>query len=403
MDTEAVVAERFAILAPHLNERQRRLLVGVEAQLLGRGGPSLVARATGVSRQTVHSALKELADPPPATARVRRPGGGRKRLQDTDPGLVEALDGMVDPDSRGDPMSPLRWTCKSTTQLARALTSAGHPVSADVVGRLLHETGYSLQAAVKTREGKQHPDRDAQFQYLNEQVRSFGDRGLPVVSVDTKKKELIGEFKNAGKEWQPKRQPVEVNVHDFPEEAGKAIPYGIYDVGRNAGWVSVGQDHDTAAFAVEGLRRWWQSEGRTAYPSARQLLISADCGGSNGYSARLWKYELGKWAQEVGLAITVCHLPPGTSKWNKIEHRLFAHISMNWRGRPLTSHEVVVDLIGGTTTQQGLKVHAERDQGTYPLHIAVSDAELAEVYLSKHKFHGEWNYDLLPTAPPKPN
>jgi len=358
VETEAVVAERFAILAPHLNERQRRLLVGVEARLLGRGGPSLVARATGVSRQTVYDALKELADPPPPTERVRRPGGGRKRLQDTDPGLVEALDRMVDPDSRGDPMSPLRWTSKSTTQLAKALTAAGHPVSADVVGRLLREAGYSLQAAVKTREGNQHPDRDAQFRYLNEQVRSFGNRGLPVVSVDTKKKELIGEFKNAGKEWQPKGQPVEVNVHDFPEEAGKAIPYGIYDVGRNEGWVSVGQDHDTAAFAVESLRRWWRGEGRAAYPDAHQLLISADGGGSNGYRARLWKYELGKWAQEEGLAITVCHLPPGTSKWNKIEHRLFAHISMNWRGRPLTSHEVVVDLIGATTTQQGLKVHA---------------------------------------------
>jgi hypothetical protein len=401
VETEAIVAERFATLAPHLNERQRRLLVGVEARLLGRGGPSLVARATGVSRQTVHSALKELAEPLPATGRVRRPGGGRRRLRDTDAGLMPALDALVDPDTRGDPMSPLRWTCKSTTQLAKALTEAGHPVSADVVGRLLHETGYSLQAAVKTREGDQHEDRDVQFRYLNEQVRSFRDGSLPVVSVDTKKKELIGEFKNAGKEWQPKGQPVEVNVHDFPdEEVGKAIPYGIYDVERNTGWVNVGQDHDTAAFAVESLRRWWQGEGQTAYPLARQLLICADGGGSNSYRARLWKYELGKWAQEAGLAITVCHLPPGTSKWNKIEHRLFAHISMNWRGRPLTSHEVVVDLIEATTTQQGLQVHAERDQGAYPLHVAVSDAQLAEVHLKRHEFHGEWNYDLLPTAPP---
>ena len=396
MEPEATVAERFAALAPHLNERQRRLLVGVEARLLGRGGPSVVARATGVSRQTVHTAMRDLAGPAVVTDRVRREGAGRKRLKDTDPGLVPALEALVDPDTRGDPMSPLRWTCKSTTQLATALTTVGHTVSADVVGDLLRGAGYSLQAPVKTTEVKQHPDRDAQFRYLNEQVRSFRDRGLPVVSVDAKKKELIGEFKNGGREWQPKKEPVKVNVHDFPEAAGKAIPYGIYDLQRNAGWVSVGHDHDTASFAVESLRRWWRADGSRAYPKARQLLICADGGGSNGYRVRLWKYELGKWAQADELAITVCHLPPGTSKWNQIEHRLFAHISMNWRGRPLTSHEVVVDLIGATTTRKGLRVHAERDTGRYPTQVAVSDEQLATIHLKEHEFHRAWNYDLLP-------
>jgi hypothetical protein len=397
--TEAAVADRFAALAPFLDERQRRLWVGAEARVLGHGGVSLVARATGISRPTIYKALSELQAPPEADGRVRRPGGGRKRLRELDPGLEAALDALVDPDSRGDPMSPLRWTCKSTGQLALALTYGGHPVSADVVGNMLREAGYSLQANVKVREGNQHEDRDAQFRYLNEQAREFRDAGLPVVSVDAKKKELVGEYKNVGREWQPKGEPVAVRVHDFLDPLlGKAIPYGVYDVERNVGWVNVGQDHDTATFAVESLRRWWHGDGVIAYPGAGQLLICADGGGSNGYRLRLWKYELGRLAAESGLAITVCHLPPGTSKWNKIEHRLFSHISTNWRGRPLTSHEVIVDLIGATTTRQGLRVHAERDVNAYPKGVSVTDAELAAVSVRPHDFHGDWNYTIAPRS-----
>ena len=396
-------AEMYQALAPHLNERQRRLLAAVEARALGPGGISVVARATGVSRPTVHKAMGELREPEDGGGRVfgrvRRRGGGRKRLRDLDPALMPTLEALVSPDTRGDPMSPLRWTCKSTGQLARALTEAGHPVSADVVGDLLHEAGYSLQSNVKTREGRQHPDRDLQFRYLNDQVRAFQDKGLPVVSVDAKKKELVGAFKNGGREWQPKTRPEVVKVHDFIDPLlGKAIPYGVYDVGRNTGWVNVGQDHDTAAFAVESLRRWWRGDGALEYPQARHLLVCADSGGSNGYRLRLWKYELGRWVTETGLSVTVCHLPPGTSKWNKIEHRLFAHISMNWRGRPLTSHEVIVDLIGATTTKHGLRVHAERDTGTYQLQQRVSDAQLAAVQLAPHGFHPEWNYTISPNT-----
>lgn len=328
---------------------------------------------------------------------MRMPGAGRKPLSVTDPGLAAALDELLDPDSRGDPESPLRWTCKSTGQLALALTKAGHPVSAESVGKLLHEAGYSLQANVKVREGSQHPDRDAQFRYLNEQARAFRDAGLPVVSVDAKKKELIGDFKNVGKEWQPKGQPVPVRVHDFLDpQLGKAIPYGVFDIERNVGWVSVGQDHDTASFAVESLRRWWRGDGRDGYPAATRLLICCDSGGSNGFRNRLWKVELGRFADETGLQVTVCHLPPGTSKWNKIEHRLFSHISMNWRGRPLVSHEVIVNLIAATTTKEGLRVHAERDLSDYPLGNSVSDRALAEVDVRPHEFHGEWNYTIAP-------
>ncbi len=404
MESEVSVAARFAALAPHLNERQRRLWVGAEARVLGRGGVSLVARATGLSRPTIYKALEEIDSPPLADGRVRQPGGGRKRLTDSDPELEAALDALVDPDSRGDPMSPLRWTCKSTGQLALALTHGGHPVSADTVGRLLGESGYSLQANAKTTEGSQHPDRDAQFRYLNEQARQFRDAGLPVVSVDAKKKELIGEFKNVGREWEPIGQPVAVKVHDFlVPELGKAIPYGIYDLERNVGWVNVGQDHDTATFAVESLRRWWRGDGEPAYPEADQLLICCDGGGSNGYRLRLWKYELGRFAAETGLAVTVCHLPPGTSKWNKIEHRLFSHISMNWRGCPLTSHEVMVNLIGATTTKTGLHVHAQHDTGSYPTGARVTDDEFEAIAVAAHEFHGEWNYTILPDSlVPKP-
>jgi DNA-binding phage protein len=395
VESEDAIAARFTALAPHLNERQKRLWVGAEARAFGRGGIAAVARATGVSRPTIYRALAEL-DEPPIAGRVRRPGGGRKKLTETDPELARALDALLDPDSRGDPMSPLRWTCKSTGQLALALTRGGHPVSADTVGSLLHEAGFSLQANRKTREGAQHPDRDAQFHYLNEQARSFRDRGLPAISVDAKKKELVGEFKNNGRAWARKGQPVEVAVHDFMNERGKAIPYGVYDLERNLGWVSVGSDHDTATFAVESIRRWWRGDGAAAYPQARELLISCDGGGSNGYRVRLWKYELALLATESGLAITVCHLPPGTSKWNKIEHRLFSHISMNWRGRPLTSHEVVINLISATTTKQGLRVHAERDPGSYPLSVNVSDRQMKAIPLTAHGFHGEWNYTIAP-------
>jgi hypothetical protein len=397
VESAASVATRFAAISPHLNERHRRLWVGAEARALGRGGVSLVARATGVSRPTVYKALSELEQPAIGAGRVRQLGGGRKRLRDRDPELEAALDALIDPDTRGDPMSPLRWTCKSTGQLALALTRGGHPVSADTVGSMLREAGYSLQANAKLKEGRQHPDRDAQFAYLNEQVKQHQAVGAPVLSIDTKKKELVGEFKNGGREWQPKGQPEAVNVHDFLSQGvGKAIPYGLYDVSRNSGWVGVGTDHDTASFAVETLRRWWLSEGRVTYEGSRQLLLCADGGGSNDYRSRLWKTELARLAQETELEITVCHLPPGTSKWNKIEHRMFAHVSMNWRGRPLTSHEVVVELIGATTTRQGLRIHAELDDRTYPIGLQVSDAELAAVPITKHAFHGEWNYTFAP-------
>ncbi len=397
MDAQATLAARFAAISPYLDERQQRIWVGAEARALGRGGVSLVARATGLSRPRIYRALEELEQAPVLDGRVRRPGAGRKRLTEKDPELEAALDALVDPDSRGDPMSPLRWTCKSTGQLALALTRGGHPVSADTVGNLLREAGYSLQANQKTTEGSQHPDRDAQFHYLNEQARQFRDAGLPVVSMDAKKKELIGEFKNVGREWEPKGQPVPVRVHDFVvAELGKAIPYGIYDQERNVGWVNVGQDHDTATFAVESLRRWWRGDGAAAYPDADQLLICCDGGGSNGYRLRLWKYELGRFAAETGLAVTVCHLPPGTSKWNKIEHRLFSQITMNWRGRPLTSYEVVVNLIGATTTKSGLRVHAALDPGRYPAGVEVTDEQLDEVILTAHAFHGEWNYSIIP-------
>jgi hypothetical protein len=400
---EEALARKFNVLWPHLDERQRRLVMGVEARELGRGGISAVARAAGVSLPTVRKALREVEAGPEPTSRVRRPGGGRKRAVVKDPGLVAALEAMVDPATRGDPESPLRWTTKSTRQLAGALSEGGHRVSSWTVGEVLHGLDYSLQGARKAIEGTEHPDRDAQFGYINDLAGRFLRARLPVVSVDTKKKELVGRYKNGGREWQPKGDPERVKVHDFIDpELGKAIPYGVYDVGADQGWVSVGEDHDTAAFAVESIRRWWSAMGSAAYPRARQLLICADAGGSNGYRNRLWKLELGRFAAVSGLTITVCHFPPGTSKWNRIEHRLFAHISMNWRGRPLTSHEVIVELIGATTTRTGLRVRAAHDTRTYPSGIKVTDAELAAVRLRAHDFHGEWNYSVDPTSQRRP-
>ncbi len=388
---------------PHLNEFQRRALLGVEARELGWGGVSAVARVAGVSRSTVTIAVAELDRPRLAgEGRSRRPGAGRKSATVKDPGLAAALDALVDPVTRGDPESPLRWTCKSTRQLAAALTAAGHPVSERTVAGLLYDAGYSLQANAKTTEGRQHPDRDGQFAHTNDTARRYRRSGDPVISVDTKKKELVGEtpgYKNNGREWQPAGNPVPVGVHDFPDPAmPKAVPYGIYDLAADTGWVSVGQDGDTAAFAVETLRRWWDKAGRISYPKAKQLLINADAGGSNGYRVRLWKVELAALATELGIPITVCHFPPGTSKWNKIEHRPFSHITMNWRGRPLTSHQVVVDLISATTTRTGLTVHAEPNTESYPRGIKVTNAEMDAIspQLKPHAFHGDWNYTLRP-------
>ena len=397
MDNQSKLTEKLSAVLPYLNERQQRLLLAVEARSLGYGGVTQVSRASGVSRPTIYRGLRELLVESEEVQMVRLPGGGRKRIEEIDPTIQGDLDQLIDPDTRGDPMSPLRWTCKSTRQLATALQQLGHRISHQLVAELLRATGYSLQGNAKTLEGSQHPDRDAQFNYLSEQSKTFLAQGSPVVSMDAKKKELVGQFENPGREWQPQKQPVAVNVHDFPDPLlGKAIPYGIYDIGQNAGWVSVGQDHDTASFAVASLQRWWQLVGKPTYPQAKQLLISADSGGSNGYRLRLWKFELQQFVDLTGLEVTVCHLPPGTSKWNKIEHRLFSHISMNWRGRPLSSHEVIVELIGATTTTNGLTVQAELDTGVYPLKVKVSDAELATVQITPHGFHGEWNYTISP-------
>jgi len=400
--TQEMLAAKFEVIFPHLDERQRRLLMGAEARALGHGGIRLVARAAGVREATVSLGVDELDSGAEPLGRARRPGGGRKRAADLDPGLRPALLALVEPQERGDPMSPLRWTTMSTRTLAAELTRQGHKVSADTVGDLLRQEGFSLQGNAKTIEGKRHPDRDAQFRYINERVRGHLAAKDPVVSVDAKKKELVGEFRNGGREWRPKGEPAQVSTHDFPDrELGKAIPYGVYDLAANAGWVNVGTDHDTAAFAVESIRRWWKAAGRGDYPQARRLLITADSGGSNGYRARAWKTELAALAAETGLEITVCHLPPGTSKWNKIEHRLFSHITMNWRGRPLTSHEVIVNSIAATTTRTGLTVRAELDPGSYPTGTEISDAQMAAVPLSRHRFHGDWNYTIHPRpAPP---
>jgi hypothetical protein len=396
MDTDAMLTEKFATLFPHLNERQRRLYAAAEARALGHGGITRAARASGLSRQTIYHGLRDL-DGAPTPDRVRRAGAGRPAIHERDPDLHAALDALIEPTTRGDPESPLRWTCKSTRQLAAALTAAGHPVSHSTVADLLRAADYSLQAPSKTLAGGDHPDLDAQFGYLADQTKAFQAAGQPIISVDAKKKELVGAFKNGGREWQPTGQPERVQVHDFPDPAaGKAIPDGVYDVTANTGWVAVGQDHDTASFAVATIGRWWAAVGRPTYPRADRLLICADGGGSNGYRLRLWKAELQRLADATGIAVTVCHLPPGTSKWNKIEHRLFAHISMTWRGRPLVSHEVVVELIGATTTRTGLRVRAERDTRQYPTKVAVTNATMAALALERHAFHGEWNYTIHP-------
>jgi Rhodopirellula transposase DDE domain len=396
------LAAKFSALLPHLDERQQRLYLASEARSLGHGGIAAVARAAGVSRQTVAAGVDELESGQAPLGRARRAGGGRKRLVDTDPGLREALLALVEPDMRGDPMSPLRWTALSTRRLAGELTGQGHRVSADTVADVLRAEGFSLQSNAKTLEGKQNPDRDAQFRYLNEQVKAHQAAGEPVVSVDTKKKELVGEFKNAGREWRPAGTPAEVDTHDFPGKvAGKAVPYGVYDLAANSGWVNVGTDHDTAAFAVESIRRWWNGAGQQAYPHARRLLITADAGGSNGYRTRAWKTELAALAAQTGVAITVCHFPPGTSKWNRIEHRLFCHITLNWGARPLTSHEVVVQTIAATTTRTGLTVHAELDTGSYATGVTVSDTQMAELPITRHDWHGDWNYTLVRHEAPR--
>src|SRR5947209_10972916 len=371
-----VLAAKFQAVFPHLDERQRRLLMGAEARALGHGGIRAVARAAGVREATVSLGVSELDSGADPLGRARRPGGGRKRAADLDPGLRPALLALVEPQERGDPMSPLRWTTNSTRNLAGELTRQGHQVSADTVGDLLRDEGFSLQGNAKTIEGRRHPDRDAQFRYISDQARAHQDSGDPVISVDTKKKELVGEFANAGREWRPKGQPAAVRTHDFPgDSAGKAIPYGIYDVTADAGWVNVGTDHDTAAFAVESIRRWWNACGSQDYPDARRLLITADAGGSNGYRTRAWKAGLAALAEQTGLEIICCHFPPGTSKWNKIEHRLFSAITMNWRGRPLASHQVIVNSIAAATTRTGLRAHAELDTDADPAGANVSKAD----------------------------
>lgn len=398
MKMEDVLESKYSKLFPHLDERQRRLVVAADTQGAGRGAMSLASRASGLSRPTIHKGLRELEEAPLPPSRVRRSGGGRKKSSVREPFLLDELELLIDPVTRGDPMSPLRWTCKSTRELAGALQRRGFSISHPTVATLLAELGYSLQANVKTLEGAQHPDRDAQFQYISGMSREFLDNGLPVISVDSKKKELVGNFAQSGREWHPQGHPVETSVHDFPDPAlGKAVPYGVYDVGRNLGWVNVGCDHDTASFAVESIRGWWKRMGRALYPHAGALLICADGGGSNGYRVRLWKVELQRFAQENGLKITVCHFPPGTSKWNKIEHRLFSHITMNWRGRPLVSHDVVVNLISATATKTGLRVKAVKDKRKYPRGVKISDEEMESIQLEPHTFHGEWNYTISHT------
>ena len=400
------IEEKYRSLSSLMDERMRRQWAA-EARSYGWGGIQAVSGAIRLSPNTIRKGLVELTarEKNPRAAidpYLRRKGGGRKRRSEADPGLVETLERLVEPVTRGDPDSPLRWTCKSTTHLAEELGRQGHPVSPRTVGRLLNADGYSLQSNRKTKEGESHPDRNAQFEFINATVKGFQQRGQPVISVDTKKKELVGAFKNGGCEWQPVGEPEQVEVHDFlDKELGKAIPYGVYDLSENEGWVSVGIDHDTARFAAQAIRRWWKKMGMKRHRHARELLITADGGGSNGSRSRLWKVALQDVAVQLGIPVRVCHFPPGTSKWNKIEHRMFCHITQNWRGRPLVSHEVIIQLIANTTTQTGLKIYAELDSRHYPTGIYVSDAELAALNLKRAGFHGEWNYSLLPARKTK--
>jgi transposase len=398
MKEEAGIKQRFELVAGELNERSRRLVAASEAVAIGWGGISAASRATGLSRKAISQGIKELQEKGGTSGgRVRRVGGGRKTTVSKDPRLRADLERLVEPMTRGDPESPLRWTCKSLRKLAEELRKLGHQVSHQLVSELLHDRGYSLQANRKTREGGDHPDRDAQFEHVNAQAETFLAEGSPVVSVDAKKKELVGDFKNPGREWRPQGEPEEVRVYDFPISGlGRATPYGVYDLGQNAGWVNVGMDHNTAAFAVESIRRWWTAVGQDQYPEAKRLLISADGGGSNGSRVRLWKWELQQLADETGLSITVCHLPPGTSKWNKIEHRLFAWISQNWRGKPLVSYAVILKLIAATKTEAGLTVQCQLDTNTYLAGRKVSDEEMASLSLLPDTFHGEWNYTIRP-------
>ncbi|OJH33477.1 ISAzo13 family transposase [Cystobacter ferrugineus] len=394
---EAALRAKYLALEGVLNERARRLWAATESRTIGYGGDAVVASATGLARATIRAGREELKKGEVVIGRQRRPGGGRKALALVQGGWVEALERLVAPTTRGDPMSPLRWTCKSTRILAVELRNQGFIVSHTSVGKKLHELGYSLHALRKSHEGTDHVDRNAQFEHISAMVEDFQARNQPVISVDTKKKELVGNFRNAGREWEPKGQPEEVNVHDFPDDAvGKAIPYGVFDMTRNEAWVSVGRDHDTPAFAVASIRQWWRTMGLPAYPNATELLITADAGGSNGYRTRAWKKELQELADDTGLNIHVCHFPPGTSKWNKIEHRLFCHITQNWRGKPLTSFETVVNLIGRTQTKKGLRVRARLDKKKYPTGIEITKAEMKRLALRKDEFHGDWNYCLEP-------
>jgi hypothetical protein len=396
---KSIVKKIFEPMKNHLNERQQRLLVASMANAVGYGGISALSQITGMSRTTITIGCKELKTQKECdTHRVRREGGGRKKIAKKCPAIMNDLEALVEPLTRGDPESPLRWSCKGTRKLAEELNSIGHKVSHSTVAELLYDLGYSLQGNKKTIEGASHPDRNAQFEHINNMTKEYQQNGQPVISVDTKKKELVGNFKNGGREYRRKGDPERVNVHDFKiEKLGRVNPYGIYDITHNEGWVSVGTDHDTAAFAVESIRRWWYSMGITAYPKAKSLLISADSGGSNGYRIKLWKIELQKLADETGLEISVCHFPPGTSKWNKIEHRLFSFITQNWRGKPLISHEVIVNLIAATTTKKGLRVKCQLDKNLYPKGIKISDEMMEQINLIRSDFHGEWNYTISPT------
>ena len=401
MIDESAIFQRFSALEPVLDERGRRRLAAAEALTAGHGGVAAAARATGVARSTIGRGLKELrSDAVIDPLRVRRPGAGRKPMTSTDASLVDDLRSLVEPDARGDPQSPLQWTCKSLSKLAAGLCSMGHSIGRTLVGELLHKLDYSLQSNRKTLEGTGNPDRDAQFKHINQRVAEALATGEPAISVDTKKKELVGNFKNAGREWHPEGTPEQVRVHDFVIPGlGRAAPYGIYDMADNTGWVSVGIDHDTAAFAANAIRSWWKNMGRERYPNAKSLVITADGGGSNGSRVRLWKLELQKLANEFGFPIRVCHLPPGTSKWNKIEHKLFSFITANWRGKPLVSHKVIVQLIGATTSKAGLKVRCELDTSSYPKGIKVSNSQIKAINLTRHDFHGEWNYTVSPNGP----